>query len=116
MNKIEKNGTEMSHKEFVEYVKRENAWFESTSDVLLDFEKDGNLLSEGFCNIYELLLERRLECCIVCSDYFRAMYEKSFWFMKGRVMRRAKMYESLHKMTLQELITLKTYMKLDKSC
>lgn len=109
---IEKKGAEMTHKEFVEYVKSANAWFESTSEVLLDFEKDGCLLNRGFCDIYEMLLERRLECCIICSEYFRAMYEKSFWFMKGRVLKRAKMYESLHKMTLQELLTLKTYMKL----
>ena len=112
MNKIEKNGAEMTHKEFVEYVKAANARFESISEALLDFEKDGCLLNRTFCDVYKMLLEHRLECCIVCSDYFRAMYEKSFWFMKGRVLRTAKTYESLHKMTLQELITLKTYMKL----
>lgn len=112
MRKIDVKGAEMTHREFVEYVKNANAWFESTSEALLDFERDGYLLSRTFCDVYKMLLEHRLECCIVCSDYFRAMYEKSFWFMKGRVLRRAKMYESLHKLTLQELITLKTFMKL----
>ena len=102
----------MTRMEYIEYVKDRNRWFESASNLLLDFEKDGDIESWGFLKLYETLLENRLECCVVCSDFWRAIAEKSFWFMKGRVLRRAKMYESLHKMTLQELITLKTYMKL----
>ena len=107
------NGRELTYRQFREFAKNELEWFESTSNVLIDFEKEGRLLNHGFCDIYEVLLERRLACCIVCSDYFRAMSEKSFWFMKRLVLKRARTWESLHKVTLQELITLKTYMKLN---
>ena len=113
MTEIDIKGSEMTHEQFKEFVKRENEWFESTSDILMEMEKEGNLLIRGFCDIYKVLLKRRLSYCVVCSEYYRAMAERSFWFMRGRVLKTAKVYESLHKMTLQELIALKTYMKLN---
>lgn len=105
-------GSEMSHSEFVEYTKSYASLFENETESLNRFERDGNLLSIPFCIRYERLLEDRLRYCYTCSEYYRAMAERSFWFMKRFVLRRAMKFESIHYETLGRLMQVKLYIKM----
>ena len=105
-------GSEMTHNEFKEYVKSYESLFESHRKVLDDYIRYGELLSVRFCIKYEILLEDRLRFSRTCSEYYHAMVDKSFWFMKPLVLRRAMKFESIHYETLGRLMQLKTYMKL----
>lgn len=112
MKEIEINGAEMTHRKFKMYLEVNRTYFESTTNVLIGFEKSGDLLSMNFCNVYLALLKSRLSFCIVCSEYYRAMAERSFWFMKPLVMRRVRKYESFHYETLSRLLLLENYIKI----
>lgn len=101
----------MTHREFKDYVKSFESLFKSENYPLEKLERDGNLLSLPFCISYEQLLEDRLRYCRTCSEYYRAMYEKSFWFMKPLVMRRAMKFESIHYQTLGRLMQVRSYKK-----
>ena len=101
----------MTHEEFKDFLKSYENLFKNQTEVLFGYERDENLLTIPFCICYEQLLEDRLRYCRTCSEYFRAMYEKSFWFMKPLVMRRAMKFESIHYETLGRLMQLRTYMK-----
>lgn len=104
-----KSGKEMSHKELVDYVKSNESIFKSRTEALQLLENDDNLLSIPFCVCYEQLLKDRMNFCLVCSEYYRAMYDKSFWFMKPLVMRRARKYESIHYETLGRFMLVNLY-------
>lgn len=106
-----KTGKEMTHLEFKEFVKSFESLFKNENAPLEKFESDDNLLSLPFCICYEQLLRDRLRFCVVCADYYRAMYEKSFWFMKPLVLRRARKFESIHYETLGRLIQVITYIR-----
>lgn len=107
-----KTGSEMTHSEFVEYTKSYASLFETEIGTLESFERDENLLSIPFCICYERLLEDRLRYCKTCSEYYRAMAEKSFWFMKRLVLRRAMKFEGIHYQTLGRLMQVRLYRKL----
>jgi len=106
-----KTGNEMTHEEFKDFLKSYENLFKHQTEVLSRFERDENLLTIPFCISYEQLLEDRLRFCRTCSEYYRAMAEKSFWFMKPLVLRRAMKFESIHYDTLGRLMQLRTYMK-----
>ena len=108
---MNKTGKEMTHREFKEFLKSFESLFKNETVPLEKFESDGNVLSLSFCICYKRLLEDRLYYCKTCSEYYRAMYEKSFWFMKPLVMRRAMKFESIHYETLGRLMQLRIYMK-----
>lgn len=103
------NPSAMSYKDFREYLKSYKSLFESETDVLLRYERSGEVLSSSFCVSYIRLLEDRMRVCDVCSEYYRAMAERSFWFMKPRVLRRALKYEAIHNETLGRLLLVKLY-------
>lgn len=105
------DGATFTHKQFMEYVKAFHSLFETEIGTLERFERDGNLLSIPFCISYERLLEDRLRYCQTCSEYYRAMAEKSFWFMKPLVLRRAMKFESIHYETLGRLMQVRSYIK-----
>lgn len=105
------DGSSMSHKDFKEYVKSYNSLFENEELSLKMFERDGNMLSLPFCICYKQLLKDRLRFCVVCADYLRSMAEKSFWFMKPLVLRRARKFESLHYEALGRLMQVNMYLK-----
>lgn len=106
------NGAELTHKDFMAFVKSYESYFEYQISVLEKFEEDGNLFSLPFCICHCTLLEERLYFCKTCSDYFRSMAKRSFWFMKPFVIRRAMKFESIHYDTLGRLTQLRIYMKL----
>lgn len=101
----------MTHEEFKDFLKSYENLFKHQTEALERFERDENLLSIPFCICYTQLLEDRMRYCVTCSEYYRAMYDKSFWFMKPLVMRRAMKFESIHYETLGRLMQLRTYMK-----
>ena len=105
------SGCEMTHKEFAEYVKNYKSLFENQTKILEGFEIGGDLLSVSFCVHYAALLEDRLRYCHTCSEYYRAMAEKSFWFMKRIVLRRAIAFEAIHRETLERLIIVRMFIK-----
>ena len=105
------SGREMSLVEFAEYVKSYESMFENQSKVLEKFEVEGDFLSVSFCVLYAALLEDRLRYCHTCSEYYRAMAEKSFWFMKRKMLRRAIGFETLHRETLERLIIVRMFIK-----
>ena len=106
------SGCEMTYKEFAEYVKDYESLFENQTKILEGFEIGGDLLSVSFCVHYAALLEDRLRYCYTCSEYYRAMAERSFWFMKRFVLRRAIKFESIHYETLGRLMQVKLYIKM----
>ena len=106
------DGATLTHRQFKEFVKAFHSLFETEIDTLLRFERDGNLLSIPFCICYERLLEDRLCYCQTCSEYYRAMADKSFWFMKPLVIRRAIKFEAIHYDTVGRLMQVKLYRKL----
>lgn len=106
------DGATLTHNQFMEYVKAFHSLFETEIGTLERFERDGNLLSIPFCICYERLLEDRLRYCMTCSEYYRAMAEKSFWFMKRFVLRRAIKFETIHNQTLGRLMQVRLYRKL----
>lgn len=106
------DGATLTHDQFMEYVKAFTSLFKNEIDTLERFDRDGNLLSIPFCICYERLLEDRLCYCITCSEYYRAMAEKSFWFMKRFVIRRAMKFEITYNQTLGRLMQVKLYRKL----
>lgn len=108
---MNKTGKEMSHREFKEFVKSFESLFKNETVPLEKFESDDNLLSLSFCICYKRLLEDRLYFCKTCSEYYRAMYDNSFWFMKPLVLRRAMKFEGIHYETLGRLMQLRIYMK-----
>lgn len=106
------NGASLTHRQFKEFVKAFTSLFKSETSVLEKFEEDENLLSLPFCICYARLLEDRMRYCITCSEYYRSMAERSFWFMKPLVLRRAMKFESIHYETLGRLTQLRIYQKL----
>ena len=106
------DGATFTHNQFIEYVKAFHSLFETEIGTLERFERDGNLLSIPFCISYERLLEDRLRYCMTCSEYYRAMVEKSFWFMKRFVLRRAIKFETTYNQTLGRLMQVRLYRKL----
>lgn len=104
--------SEMTHSDFKNYIKAFESLFKREIEVLENYERDGHLLSLPFCIGYERLLEDRLRYCKTCSEYYRAMAEKSFWFMKPLVLRRAMKFEGIHYQTLGRLMLVKLYRKL----
>lgn len=106
------NGADFTHRQFKEFVKSFVSLFKSELGVLEKFEEEGEILSLQFCVYYERLLEDRMRYCMTCSEYYRAMAEKSFWFMKPLVLRRAMKFESIHYETLGRLMQVRLYMKL----
>jgi len=106
------NGASLTPKQFREFVKAFTSLFESELDILKKFEADDNLLSLPFCICYARLLEDRMRYSITCSEYYRSMAERSFWFMKPLVLRRAMKFESIHYETLGRLTQLRIYQKL----
>ena len=105
------NGAMLTHKEFMEYVRAFKSLFVSEISVLEKYEDDGCVLTLPFCVSYERLLEDRMRYCMTCSEYYRAMAEKSFWFMKPLVLRRAMKYESIHYDTLGRLMQVRQYIR-----
>lgn len=103
--------SEMTHSDFKNYIKAFESLFKSEIDVLENYERDGHLLSLPFCIGYERLLEDRLRYCQTCSEYYRAMAEKSFWFMKRLVLRRAMKFEAIHYDTVGRLMQVRSYKK-----
>ena len=106
-----KTGSEMTHLEFKEFIKSYESLFKNETVPLEKFERDDNVLSLPFCICYKRLLEDRLYFSKTCADYYRAMAEKSFWFMKRLVLRRAMKFEDIHYRTLGRLIQVKTYIR-----
>lgn len=102
----------MTHEEFKDFVKSYNTIFKNQTEELLSYERCEKLLTFSFCNSYEQLLEDRLRYCRKCSEYYRAMAEKSFWFMKRLVLRRALEFEGIHYQTLGRLMQVRLYRKL----
>lgn len=105
------DGATLTHGQFMEYVKAFTSLFKTEIDTLESFDRDGNLLSIPFCICYERLLEDRLCYCMTCSEYYRAMAEKSFWFMKRLVLRRAMKFEAIHYDTVGRLMQVRSYKK-----
>lgn len=105
------NGATLTHGQFKEFVRAYSSLSESNSQRLERFEREGDLLSIPFCICYERLLEDRLHYCQTCSEYYRAMAEKSFWFMKPLVIRRAMKFEAIHYQTLGRLMQVRLYRK-----
>lgn len=106
------NGADLTHRQFKEFVKSFVSLFKSALGVLVKFGEEGEILSLQFCVYYERLLEDRMRYCMTCSEYYRAMAEKSFCFMKPLVLRRAMKFESIHYETLGRLMQVRLYMKL----
>ena len=106
------NGANLTHRQFKEFVKSFVSLFKSEIGVLEKFEEEGEILSLQFCVCYERLLEDRMRYCMTCSEYYRAMADKSFWFMKPLVIRRAMKFESIHYDILGRLMQVRSYMKL----
>lgn len=102
----------MTHSDFKNYIKGFESLFKREIEILEYYEHDGLLLSLPHCISYERLLVDRLRYCLTCSEYYRAMAEKSFWFMKPLVLRRAMKFESIHYETLGRLMQVRSYMKL----
>lgn len=105
------NGANLTHRQFKEFVKSFVSLFKSEIGVLEKFEEEGDILSLQFCVYYERLLEDRMRYCMTCSEYYRAMADKSFWFMKPLVIRRAMKFESIHYDTLGRLMQVRSYIK-----
>ena len=105
------NGANLTHRQFKEFVKSFVSLFESELGVLERFEEEGEILSLQFCVYYERLLEDRMRYCMTCSEYYRAMADKSFWFMKPRVLRRAMKFESIHYDILGRLMQVRSYIR-----
>ena len=105
------NGANLTHRQFKEFVKSFVSLFKSELGALEKFEEEGEILSLRFCVYYERLLEDRMRYCMICSEYYRAMAEKSFWFMKRFVLRRAMKFESIHYETLGRLMQVMSYKK-----
>lgn len=105
------NGAKLTHRQFKEYVKSFVSLFKGELGVLEKFEEDGEILSLQFCVYYERLLEDRMRYCMTCSEYYRAMAEKSFWFMKRLVLRRAMKFEAIHYDTVGRLMQVRSYKK-----
>lgn len=104
------NGANLTHRQFKEFVKSFVSLFKSEIGVLEKFEEE-EILSLQFCVCYERLLEDRMRYCMTCSEYYRAMADKSFWFMKPLVIRRAMKFESIHYDTLGRLMQVRSYKK-----
>lgn len=105
------NGANLTHRQFKEFVKSFVSLFKSEIGVLEKFEEEGEILSLQFCVCYERLLEDRMRYCMTCSEYYRAMADKSFWFMKPLVIRRAMKFESIHYDTLGRLMQVRSYIR-----
>lgn len=108
---MNKTGKEMTLEEFKDFLKSYENLFKHQTEVLSRFERDENLLTIPFCICYEQLLEDRLRFCRTCSEYYRAMAEKSFWFMKRLVLRRAMKFEAIHYDTVGRLMQVRSYQK-----
>lgn len=106
-----KTGNEMTHEEFKDFVMSYENLFKHQTEVLLGYERYEKLLTLPFCISYEQLLEDRLRYCRTCSEYYRAMAEKSFWFMKRLVLRRAMKFEAIHYDTVGRLMQVRSYKK-----
>ena len=104
----------MTYKEFKEYVESYKSLFESQEKVLEKYETDGDILSLPFCISYAALLEDRLRYCFTCSAHYRAVAEKSFWFMKWRLLRLAKEFETIHRETIEKLLIVRMFIKMQK--
>lgn len=104
------NGANLTHRQFKEFVKSFVSLFKSEIGVLEKFEEE-EILSLQFCVCYERLLEDRMRYCMTCSEYYRAMADKSFWFMKPLVIRRAMKFESIHYDTLGRLMQVRSYIR-----
>lgn len=105
------NGASLTHRQFKEFVKAFTSLFKSEIGVLEKFEEEGEILSLQFCVCYERLLEDRMRYCMTCSEFYRAMAEKSFWFMKRLVLRRAMKFEAIHYDTVGMLMQVRSYKK-----
>lgn len=106
------NVAEMSHEEFNEYVESHESLFKSEIEVLDKFIENDQCLSAAFCVMYEQLLEDRMRFCRACGEYYRAMAERSRWFVKRFALKRAVGYEGAHYEALGRLMQLKIFMKL----
>lgn len=104
--------SEMTYRDFMDYYRDSISAMKDEIDILERIERDGGFLSYAFCCCYESLLEDRLCFCMTCSEYYRAMAEKSFWFMKPLVLRRAMKFESIHCETLGRLMLVRLYKKM----
>ncbi len=99
----------MTHKEFMKKWDEYNSVFAMYGNILEEKERRGELFSPDFCRTYGILLKKRLEFFMMCSTYYRNLAERSFWFMKPRVIRRAMEFERMHFDTLYHLMILKMY-------
>ena len=103
--------SEMTHSDFKNYIKDFESLYKSEIEVLENYERDDHLLSLPFCISYEHLLEDKLRYCQTCSEYYRAMADKSFWFMKRLVLRRAMKFEAIHYDIVGRLMQVRSYIK-----
>ncbi len=108
------SGGEMTYQEFKEYVESYKSMFENQQKVLEKYETDDDILSLNFCIYYSAFLKDRLRYCHTCSTYYRAAAEKSFWFMKWRLLRIAKEFETIHRDTIEKLLIVRMFIKMQK--
>lgn len=101
----------MNYKEFSKVRKEYGERLDQIADALFNLELgDTNCLT--FYSVYEQFLDTKCKFLQVLFDFYKQMYDNSFFFMKPLVARRVRALCIEHRSTLKTLTLVRLYMNL----
>ena len=103
----------LDYKTVARLMKESCAEIERLSNTLFAMERADMTLSKAYCEEYELLLLERLSFSRKLCEFYDADYKKSSWLFRFVIGRNNRRAAALHKDTLEKLILLRTYIKLN---
>lgn len=103
----------LDYKTVARLMKESCAEIERLSNTLLAMERVDMTLSKAYCEEYELLLLERLNFSRKLNEFYNDDYKKSSRLFRIIIGRKIRQVAALHKDTLEKLILLRNYMKLN---
>jgi len=98
----------MNYKDYNQYQDSMAVVFRDLNDELEKMYAEDECLSLRFLETLNHLLAERMRFCMACSNYWRDVAGRSFWFMKRKCLKIAISYENLHRETLHQRIGVET--------
>lgn len=93
---------------FLNYVRNEEERFREASALLERILDEDGCISLRFLENLNTMLAGRMRFCRRCSEHYREMAKDSFWFMRRRVLKTARMYELGFQDALYKRIAVET--------